>query len=150
MNGNYLNLSFCIWEYDDIDDQEISLSLGLSPSIVYNRGQPIDSNRSMLAEYNGCVFHAFQLDEDAFEDQMNNILDILETKIPLLQVYAQKYDCEFLCLVLLNNREESTPWIHFDKRYNGFIRQVNVRFNLRVCFSYAEEAIRSYYGYKNM
>ncbi|GGH16493.1 DUF4279 domain-containing protein [Sphingobacterium alkalisoli] len=147
MDKNYVNLSFCIWGYEDVSDMIISASLALKPQKVYTKGLLIDGDPPLLAEYNGWIFGMAFSNKDPFEVQMNKILDALEPKTSILKVYTQKYHCEFLGLIFLNTREESAPWIHFDKRYNAFIRELDVKFNLNICFSSADNRIESYYRY---
>lgn len=135
MDKNYLNLSFCIWGDENLNDTDISTSLGIKPRTIDNKGQLLDGISSLTASHKGLIFDAPVYDENPFADQLNYLLNILEPQIPVLRQYTEAYVCKFLCVVLLSNREESIPWIHFDKRYNAFITETNVKFDLKICFS---------------
>ncbi len=62
------------------------------------------------------------------------MLDFLEPKIDVLAPLSKKYECEFSLAIFIMNRNESTPWIHLDKRYNEFIKKfikkVDVEFDI--------------------
>ncbi|RXM40328.1 hypothetical protein BOQ62_06370 [Chryseobacterium sp. CH21] len=139
MVKNDLNLRFNIWDYEDINDSEITESLNLIPYKIYSKGKQINPNSSKLSKRNGWIYGPSYGNEESFEEQMNKILDILEPKIPILKEYAKKYYCEFSCALFLNNREESAPWIHFDKRYNAFIREVDAEFDFDIYCPSLEE-----------
>jgi hypothetical protein len=130
MVGNDVNLSFCIWDYEDITHEDITKTLGLNPYRIYVKGKPKDPKFNRISKRNGWIYGAPYHNGDSFEEQVNKILDALEPKIPILQEYAKKYYCEFSCAVFLMNNEESTPWVHLTKRYNAFIREVDARFDL--------------------
>lgn len=67
----------------------------------------------------------------SFEDQMNDLLDILEPKADTLMQIANKYLCEFSCaLFVYQGNNESTPSVHLDGRYNKFVGTVNVEFDI--------------------
>ena len=138
---NDLNLRFCIWEYEDITAETITQELGLIPYKVYIKGTKINPNfvNSRLAKVNGWIYGTPYENKDSFEDQMNKILNVLEPKINILKKYSEKYSCEFSCAIFLNNREESVPWVHLDKRYNAFIREVNAEFDFDIYYPPLDE-----------
>lgn len=139
MIENDVNLSFCIWEYEDITHEEITKALGLIPYIVHVKGKRTRSKIPRLAKQNGWIYGTPYFNKDDFQTQMNKILDALEPKIPILKEYSKKYHCEFSCALFLNNREESVPWIHFDKRYNAFIREVDAEFDFDIYYPPLDE-----------
>ncbi|WP_447951111.1 DUF4279 domain-containing protein [Chryseobacterium koreense] len=136
---NDLNVNFCIWEYEDITHEEITKELSLIPHKVYIKGEKVHPKVERLAKQNGWIYGAPYFNKDDFETQMNKILDALEPKIPILREYAKRYYCEFSCAIFLNNRDESTPWIHFDKRYNAFIREVDAEFDFDIYYPPLDE-----------
>ena len=131
---NDLNLCFCIWEYEDITHEEISSKLNLSPRKVYVKGEKITPS-TRIAQNNGWVYGPPYFNENDFETQMREILDVLEPNIPVLKEFSKKYRCEFSCAIFLNNKKESTPWIHLDKRFNNFIREVDAEFDFDIYYS---------------
>ena len=139
MIKNDLSLRFNIWDYEDINDSEITESLNLIPYKVYIKGNQINQNSPRKSRRNGWIYGPSYGNGDGFEEQMNKILDVLEPKIPILREYAKKYYCEFSCALFLNNREESAPWIHFNKRYNAFIREVDAEFDFDIYCPSLEE-----------
>lgn len=137
--SNDLNLSFCIWDYEDITSEAISKKLDIQPYKIYIKGQRINPKFERLAKRNGWVYGTPYENKEDFKTQLDKILDILEPKIPILKEYAKKYNCEFSCAIFLNNREESTPWIHFSKRYNAFIREVDAEFDFDIYYPPLDE-----------
>jgi len=136
---NDLNLRFCIWEYDDISHEDITNTLKLTPLKTYIKGKKINPRFERIAKQNGWVYGTPYYNEMDFMTQLDEILDVLEPRISILRTYAQKYKCEFSCAVFLNNREESTPWIHFGKRYNAFIKEIDVEFDIEIFYPPLEE-----------
>ncbi|MBB4808274.1 hypothetical protein HNP38_003616 [Chryseobacterium defluvii] len=134
MIKNDLNLRFSIWDYEDITDADISQSLNLVPYKMYSKGKRINQKIPRPSKKNGWVYGAPYGNKDDFEEQMNKILDVLEPKISILKEYSKKYYCEFSCALFLNNREENVPWIHFDKRYNAFIKDVDAEFDVDIYY----------------
>jgi Domain of unknown function (DUF4279) len=67
----------------------------------------------------------------SFEDQMNSLLDIFEPRVEILKPLCSKYDCEFSCgLFVYRDNGESTPSVHLNGRYNNFIKELNVEFDV--------------------
>lgn len=65
---------------------------------------------------------------------MTIILDALEPKLNILKEYSKKYYCEFFYALFLNNGEENVPWIHLDKRYVSFIKEVDAEFDFDIYY----------------
>ncbi len=131
---NDLSLRFCIWDFEDITETEITKTLNLKPLKVYVRGNQVNENISKISKRNGWIYGFPYRSGKNFQEQINEILDVLEPKIYILKNYSQKYNCEFSCALFLNNREQSVPWIHFDKRYNAFIKEVDVEFDIDIYY----------------
>ena len=67
----------------------------------------------------------------SFEDQMNAMLDIIESKIELFRPFCEKYYCEFSCAIYIRyDNDESTPWLHLNARYNRLIKKLNIEFDV--------------------
>lgn len=134
MIKNEVNLSICIWEFEDVKHDQISKSLQLEPYKIYTKGKRINPKLPKIAKYNGWIYRAASANKGSFEEQMNDILDVLEPKIEILKSYSKKYLCEFSCAIFLHNNEESTPWIHLDKRYHEFAKKVDIEFDFDIYY----------------
>jgi len=67
----------------------------------------------------------------SFDDQMNSLLDIIESKIDLFKPLCERYYCEFSCGIFVYfDNGESTPWVHLDKRYNEISKALNIEFDV--------------------
>lgn len=131
---NYIELSFCIWGFEDISHDIISKELNLNPSAIHVKGKPISPSYGKIAKENGWIYRVYNINDKSndFNKQLNLLLDILEPRLALLKKYSSLYCCEFSCGIFLFSKEESTPWIHFDKRYNKFIRETDVEFDFDI------------------
>lgn len=130
---NYVELAFCIWKHDGISHEEITEMLGINPTKVFVKGasRPNPLNKPMVYKFDAWFLEA-GLDRYAdFEQQMNALLDILEPKQDILKPLSQKYLFEFSCIVeIYYGNDESTPSIHLDERYNRFVSNVKVDFDV--------------------
>ncbi len=67
----------------------------------------------------------------SFEDQMNKILDIIEEKMDAFKLLSSKYYIEFACAIFTyKDSDESTPWVHLEKRYNKIAGLLNIEFDI--------------------
>jgi len=70
-----------------------------------------------------------------FEDQMNNILDIIERKMDIFELLSKKYYFEFACAIFVyKDNGESKPSVHLDNRYNKIAELLNIEFVLTCMF----------------
>ena len=128
---NEVFLDFCIWDFDDISHEEISQKLGIAPTKIYIKGKKIDPKFSRVSKKNGWRMSTGLDKYASFEDQMKAMLDIIESKIELFRPFCEKYYCEFSCAIYIRyDNEESTPWVHLDARYNRFIKELNIEFDV--------------------
>ena len=130
---NKIVLDLGIWDFDDITHNEITEMLGIQPIKVYVKGEkrnPKNPN-SPLIKKNGWRMSS-PLDEYAsFDDQMNAILDIIESKFDVFKVICAKYLCEFSCAIFVyHGNEDSTPSVHLDSRYNKLNKELNIEFDV--------------------
>lgn len=124
---NEINVSFCICEFNDITHEEISKELGLIPCDIFS------DNKTLSKKYESkWIYGTPYGNMGNFDEQMGNVLDALEPKVSLLQKFAKKYICKFRIVIFLRNREESTPWVYLDKRYNAFIKQLDITLDIEV------------------
>ena len=130
---NKIVLDFCIWDFDDITPEVITQILDIQPVQVYIKGQKTRPNLALINEQNGWRMTSGLDEYTSFEEQMNSLLDILEQKHELLKPLCDKYICEFSCaLFIAKSRKESTPWVHLNSRYNRFIKELNIEFDIDI------------------
>jgi len=135
MEKNQVKLSFCIWNFEHVSHLDISKILDLLPEKIYVRGEKLnphnsDPNSPKIIN-NGWLLGSGLDEHAAFEDQMNSLLDILEPRVEILKPLCSKYYCEFSCgLFVYRDNGESTPSVHLNGRYNNFIKELNVEFDV--------------------
>jgi hypothetical protein len=140
---NEIIVRFGIWNFDDISHEMITESLGVMPMKIYVKGEKIDSKSQRVAKENAWLFESSLGKYAAFEDQLDSILDILESKIEILKPICDKYYCEFSCALFIYNNEESTPSLHLSSRYNSIIKDLNIEFDLDLyCMQDGSNAIQ--------
>ena len=130
---NEVHLDFTIVDFEDITHDEITQKLGINPKTIYVKGTKkyCDSSVSTLVKRNRWIMGSHLDPYSTFEDQMNAMLDIIESKIDLFRPFCKKYHCEFSCAIFVRyDNEESTPWVHLDSRYNRLIRELNIEFDV--------------------
>ncbi len=128
---NEIFLDFCIWDFNDVGNDEITERLGITPTKIHIKGQKIDPKFLRIAEKNGWRMGSGLDKYDSFEDHMNTMLNIIESKIDLFKPLCEKYYCEFSCAVYIRyDNGDSTPWLHLNKRYNELIKKLNIEFDL--------------------
>ncbi|MCR8558569.1 DUF4279 domain-containing protein [Mucilaginibacter sp. BJC16-A38] len=133
MNRNKVDLRLIICDFEDIDHNTITKTLGIDPVYVRIKGEKRNPKKaeSPLWENNLWSMNS-GLDEYAsLEDQMNEMLNIIDGKINEFKPLCLKYYCEFACAVYTyKGNDESTPWIHLDKRYNKIALELNAEFDV--------------------
>jgi len=131
---NEVYLDFRIVGFEDILPDDISKITGITPSRIVTKGDKRNPRKaeSTAIHKNSIWILASPLGEYAtFEDQMNALLDILEAHLDSLIPLCEKYYSEFSCRVFIYmSNEESTPWIHLNKRYNQLVAKLNTEFDV--------------------
>ena len=130
---NKVFLDFCIWRFEDITPDEITRRLSIQPIKVYVKGEKTNPKLAILAKENGWRMRPTLDQYASFENQMNAMLDIIESKIDLFRPFCEKYLCEFSCALYISyNSGESTPWVHLNSRYNKLIKELNIEFDVDI------------------
>lgn len=128
---NEVDLSFCIWEFEDVSPDEISVLLGIKPFKTYLKGERKNPNFKGLSKQNGWILKPSTKKFSSFEDQLHSLLDILELKAELIKPICERYYCEFSCAVFVYyGNGQSLPSIHLDSRYNKFVKNLNIEFDI--------------------
>ncbi|RKR85078.1 uncharacterized protein DUF4279 [Mucilaginibacter gracilis] len=133
MAKNKVVLDLRISGFEDIKHDELTQLIGFQPIMVFvigDKRNPRNPN-SPLIKRNSWLMGS-GLDEYAsFDDQMNAMLTIIESKLDIFRDLSKKYYCEFSCAIFTYaDNGESTPWIHLDSRYNKLIKEVDIEFDL--------------------
>lgn len=129
---NEIDLSFCIWDFDDITHSEITQLIGLQPSKIYTKAKKTTIGLA-LAKENGWIITTALTKYSSFDDQMNSLLDIIESKIDVFKPLCEKYYCEFSCAVFIRyGNGESIPWVHLGSRYNKLIKELKIEFDIDI------------------
>lgn len=111
--------------------EEISKAIGLAPTKIYVRGQKKNPKYSALAKENGWLFRPSDDSSLSFEDQFRILLEIIEDKTNILEVFSKKYYFEISCGVFIYfDNEESTPSIHIDSEQHKILSDHNVAFDV--------------------
>ncbi|PUZ19585.1 DUF4279 domain-containing protein [Chitinophaga costaii] len=128
---NEVILSFVIADFDDISPDKITENIGITPVRIYIKGERKNPNLSGIAKRNRWIMGSGLDKYASFEDQMNAMLDIIESKIELLRPFCEKYYCEFSCAIFIRyDNDESTPSVHLDARYNRLTKELNIEFDV--------------------
>ncbi|HMK25420.1 MAG TPA: DUF4279 domain-containing protein [Chitinophagaceae bacterium] len=128
---NEVFLDFCIWEFEDVTVDDITKMLNIQPIQVYKKGEKINPNFSLVAKKNGWRMSSNLDKHSSFQDHMNALIDIIESKLDVFELFCKKYYCEFACAIYIYyDNDESTPWVHLNSRYNELIKKMNVEFDL--------------------
>ncbi|RWY49237.1 DUF4279 domain-containing protein [Mucilaginibacter gilvus] len=133
MKKKKVDLLFKIVDFEDITHDDITTMLGIAPAHTAVKGDKRNPNNpdSPLKTNNSWSMSS-GLDEYAdFEAQMNALLDIIEQKEDAFKLLCDKYYCEFACAIFTyRDNDESTPWVHLDKRYNKLIKELDIEFDI--------------------
>ncbi len=114
-----VELSYNIWEYEDITAEELTELIGLTPSTVFRIGLPIRPNVPRLSRHNAWMYKSPVLagNPDAlFEEQLAALFEVLENKKHILQPLGRKYACEISCGIYIDCvNDVSTPATYLEK-----------------------------------
>lgn len=128
---NEIIVRFGIWDFDDITHDKLSELLGIKPNKVYIKGERKNPNFSALSKKNGWLLDSPKSKYSSFEDQMNALLDIIESNLDVFKIVCEKYHCEFSCAIFVyHGNDESTPWIHLGSHYNKLNKELNIEFDI--------------------
>ena len=137
---NYVDLSFCIGEYNDITHQELTELLGLEPIKVYVKGEPKHPHHPATWSSNRWYYKPALEEFASFDEQMEAIYDVLTARKEVLKPICERYYCELSCEVFIYaDSEESTPWIHLGTKYNDLVKELNIEFDVDIMFFAAAE-----------
>jgi len=136
MKDHEVILTFGIWDFSEIDHAYITNLMGFEPNIIYRLGERRIPNKGQPSKRNGWLWRPEVVDKtllDSFELQLNSILGKFENKIAELKQIEKYCFFEIRCgLFLYSGNGKSTPIVHFDKRYNDFVREINVEFDFDI------------------
>ena len=132
-------MSLGIVRFEGITHGEITNLIGIQPTLILKKGDLKNLNNltGPIRKYNHWIYEVPLSNNTSFEEQMACLLDIIEPKIGVLKILAEKHTLEISCvLYVYAGTEESTPSIHLDSRYRNVLKEVNIEFDLDLyCFS---------------
>jgi hypothetical protein len=133
MDKNCVDLRLLIVDFEDITHADITSMLCIKPVHMSLKGDKRNPNNpdSRLKTNNSWSLGS-GLDKYAdFEAQMNALLDIIEQKKDVFKFLCERYYCEFVCAIFTyRDNDESTPWVHLDKRYHQIAVELNIEFDI--------------------
>lgn len=130
---NEIDLRLGIWDFEDISPEKLTQLIGLEPFKVFVKGQPKNHQHSTLSKTNGWIYKPTVDKYLSFKEQMDLMLDAIESKKDIFKKLCNAYHCEFSCaLYIYIDIEESTPWVHLDNRYNELIKELKIEFDLDI------------------
>jgi hypothetical protein len=128
---NEVYLDFIIADFEDITHEDITQTLNINPAWVHVKGQKRNPKFAIISKNNVWSMSSGLDKYASFEDQMNAMLDVIESKIELFRPFCEKYYCEFSCAIYIRyDNEESTPWVHLNTRYNRLLKELNIEFDV--------------------
>lgn len=131
MKKNEIVLRFCVWGFDDITHAELTERFGTNPSAIHIKGEPMNPKFSpRIAKENGWFLDATANKFTSFEEQMDSLLDNLESRRELLKPVCDKYYSEFSLALYIYSGEESTPSVHLSSRYHDLAKELRFEFDL--------------------
>jgi hypothetical protein len=130
---NSVDLSLCIWNFEDVTHEIITNMVGVKPYKVYTKGEKISKVSVALSKQNGWILKPLLDEEASFEEQMNALLEIIESKLDVFESLTKKYYCEFSCgIYIYTDSEESTPGVHLNKQHNELLGRLGIEFDLDI------------------
>lgn len=130
-----VNISYCIWEYEDITAEEISDLIGISPSKVFIKGMPMGSGAKILARNNAWIFESPAVIENqmaTFDEQIAQLFKVLEGKKNILRELGEKYSCEISCGIYLDRKGRETPPTYFEERHVELMAFIKTALNFDI------------------
>lgn len=133
MKKNEIILDFRICDFNDITHDEITRKIGINPIRIHVKGEkrnPKNPNSPVIKKNDWLMSSGVDI-YSSFEDHMNALLTIIESKIDVFKPFCEKYYCEFACAMFVYfDNKESTPWLHLNARYNKLLKDLNIEFDL--------------------
>lgn len=128
---NKIVLRLAIWGFEDISHEELSNITGLSPVKIYKKGELKNPNFTALAKENGWLFQSSDDPYLPFEDQMNDMMEVISTKKDVFKNLSKKCDLEISCAVYIYfDNEESTPSIQLSSEHTKLLGDLKITFDI--------------------
>lgn len=111
-----LFISFGIYDFEDISHDEISKIMELQPSKIFIKGERRHPNFLIKANENSWIIHSNNYGYGSFEEQMNSLISLIESKKHELKEFKEKYYLEISCaLRIAKNVNEYIPSIYMTR-----------------------------------
>lgn len=141
MGKNEIWLDFVIQDIKDTPVEKITTFLGVEPTFVQLKGEVRNakvaqlnpSRTPQLWPVTRWWLSASADKSVSFEEQMAMLLDIIEPRVDLFKEVCNKYDCELvLALYIYVDNDESTPWVHLDKRHLRILNELELELDVDI------------------
>lgn len=130
---NEIILDLRIFDFNDITHDELTMLIGLKPVKIHIKGDKKypEKLNSPLIEKNNWFLGSGLDKHSSFDEQMNAMLDIIESKKDVFRSICKKYYCEFRCATTIYyGNKESVPWVYLGERYNAINKELKIAFDL--------------------
>lgn len=130
---NEIRLSIGIWGFEDGLHNDISSKLNVRPTQVFVKGQPMNTFSTRPAKKNAWFIEPKLGYYAPFEEQMDEFLDIIESRKEVFKELGTKYLIEISCGLYINtDTDESTPSVHLTKRYHKVMQDLDIEFDVDI------------------
>lgn len=133
---NEINIAFCIWEFEDGMHENISAAIGLQPSQLLVKGEPVRATTTTLAKENCWRLESPAIQRNKFalwDEQIDALFQILNEKKEVIKPLCDKYYCEISCgIYIYVDTDETAPSIHLSKSQNALIKDLNIELDIDI------------------
>ena len=135
MKSNKVEVYFELSGFEDLTHAQISQQLGLKPSKVYVKGQPVNPKAGRLAPSNRWLLFGYDPAGPwpVFEDQVDALQALMLPRLAALQALCHRYTCEVKAAVLIySGNGESTPAVHLERRHVEWLKVLRAEFDVDI------------------
>lgn len=135
MRSNKVEVYLEISEFEDVTHAQINQLLGLEPSRVYIKGQPVNPKAGRLAPHNRWLLFGYDPDQPRpqFEDQVDALLALVMPRLAAFQALCHRYSCGLNCAVMAYaGNGESTPSVHLERRHVELLQALQAEFDVDI------------------
>lgn len=134
-NFNEIYVYFGIWDFENYSHDDITTIFDIEPEISRNKGDKLPHSNKFVDENCWKMESPFSKENKfaPFEEHLNYMLDLLESKKELLFPICKNSNCELSFIIYNNVSEESyVPGIHFDLRYSKIAAYLNIELDIDI------------------
>ncbi|MBW7914209.1 MAG: DUF4279 domain-containing protein [Taibaiella sp.] len=142
-NFNEIYVYFGIWNFENYSHNDITTIFGIEPKISRNKGDKLPHSNKFADENCWKMESPFSKENKfaPFEEHLNYILNLLESKKESLWPVCKDSNCELSFVIYNYMSEESyTPPLHFDIRYSKIAAYLNIALDIDIMLLSDKEA----------